>query len=291
MLEEKRPKGEAMRNAYYNGEFSADTDVRIPLTDRCVFFGDGVYDAMIGKGGRIHLCDEHIDRLYRSASAIGLRVSETKEELKNLLYEVVKNSGLDSYFLYVQLTRSSKSRTHASNSDSPANILIKADAHKLPTPDSSVTLTLTEDLRYYMCNVKTLNLLPAVLASTAAEANGFDEAVFVRGDAVTECAHSNIAIVKSGTVITHPDSNLILPGITKSELLKTAKSLSIPIKERPFTTEELFNADSVLVMSTTKLVLEARRIDSVTLPTGKNETSKRLIRATFENYWKSMEER
>ena len=137
--------------------------------------------------------------------------------------------------------------------------------------------------------MKTLNLLPSVMASKAAQEAGVDEAVFHRGDIVTECAHSNISIVKDGVLMTHPDCELILPGITKALLISSAKKLGIPVCERPFTPSELTAADSVLVSSTTKPVLEAEKIDGDPLPHGQSEEARALINAAFSDYWKDME--
>jgi D-alanine transaminase len=277
-----------MINAYYNGKYSDIDEVRIPLTDRAVFFGDGVYDAMIGERGKVYLETEHIDRLFHNAESVGLTVSVCKAELSTIIHKVIKD--FDSpYFIYVHLSRYSKQRKHAAKTDAPANVLVTASPFSLPTKDATVSLTEVRDIRYGMCNVKTLNLLPSVLASTYAERNGFDEAVFVKDGYVTECAHSNISIIKDNTVITHPDSPCILPGITKAHLLRSARTLGIMVLERPFTPKELREADSVLVTSTSKLVLEAKSIGTYPLKIKENETARMLINTAFSNYWKDME--
>ena len=277
-----------MKNAYYNGRFSEIDEVRIPLTDRCVYFGDGVYDAMVGRNGKIHMLDKHVERLYRSADAIGLNVGRTPEELCEII-KILTCEYPFPYFIYVQLSRRSETRCHAATDGAEANLLITLTPHLLPSPDKTLSLTFAKDLRYRMCNVKTLNLLPAVLASTRAAEAGYDEAVFVRDGFVTECAHSNISIVKDGVLMTHPDCELILPGITKALLISSAKKLGIPVCERPFTPSELTAADSVLVSSTTKPVLEAEEIDGDPLPHGQSEEARALINAAFSDYWKDME--
>jgi D-alanine transaminase len=112
-----------------------------------------------------------------------------------------------------------------------------------------------------MCNVKTLNLLPAVLASKKAEESGCDEAVFIRDGIVTECAHSNIFTVKDGIVYTHPKGPHILPGITRKRVLYFCEQLGIECHEKKFTKSELLTADEILVTSTTKLCVRADEID------------------------------
>lgn len=277
-----------MKNAYYNGRFSEIDEVRIPLSDRCVYFGDGVYDAMVGRGGKIHLEEKHIERLFKSAEAIGLNAGRSPDELRAVISQLTEEYPTP-YFVYVQLSRHSETRCHAATDGAEANLLITLTPHLLPSPDKTLSLTLAEDMRYRMCNVKTLNLLPAVIASTKAAADGYDEAVFVRDGFITECAHSNISIIKDGVLITHPDCELILPGITKSLLISSAKNLGIPVSERPFTQGELYEADSVLVTSTTKPVLEAESIDGIPLRHRQNEEALALINAAFSDYWKDME--
>lgn len=274
-----------MSFAYYNGYFSKFSDIRIPLSDRSIFFGDGVYDAAIGMSGKIYLEKEHIDRFYTNAAALGICVGMEKSDLSLLLKEVILRSGLKSYFLYFQLTRYSESRCHAYPKSTRSNLLITIKAHSIPPATATLKLITVEDVRYSMCNVKTLNLLPNVIASAEAEEAGCDEAVFVRNGIVTECAHSNIFTVKDGVVYTHPKSNFILPGITRGRILFLCDRLGIPYREVPFTREDLTAADAVLVTSTTRLCMMATELDGKRLGKEKNELSSRLISAINDDYF------
>ena len=139
-----------------------------------------------------------------------------------------------------------------------------------------------EDRRFYYCDVKTLNLLPSVLASTEAEKRGCDEAVFHRGNIVTECAHSNVSILKDGVLITHPTDNLLLPGITRRHLLDACTVLGIPYEEREFTLEELSAADEIIVTSTTKLAKTAKTLNGISVG-GKDEKNANLLCTYLEN--------
>ena len=249
--------------AYYNGSFGRREEINIPLSDRAVFFGDGVYDAAIGKMGKIFLAEEHIDRLLRNAKRMKIDHRLTRTALSDILYDCVNKSGLDSFFLYFHITRNSARRIHSACSSDGANLLVTVDEFSLPEPEKKISLITAEDLRYYYCDVKTLNLLPAVIASTDAEERGAYETVFIRGNVVTECAHSNISILKGGVLKTHPATNLILPGITRRHLLLAAEALGIEYLEVPFTKSELFSADEVIVTSTSKLLLLADKIDGI----------------------------
>ena len=118
-----------------------------------------------------------------------------------------------------------------------------------------------EDKRYEYCDIKTTNLIPAVLASTEAEKSGFDEAVFIRDSFVTECSKSNISILKQGRLVTHPESSHILPGITRAHLLKVCEKVNIPVIKEAFTLKDLLAADEIIVTSSTKLCRSVRLIN------------------------------
>lgn len=247
--------------AYYNGELFDRNEARIPLSDRAVFFGDAVYDMMIGEGGNIHQAEEHIARLLFGANTIGIKHRYSAEDIYDLLELVVKSSSLNSYRIYIQLSRDSASREHSYLSSRGTNILITAEEYRIVRDIEEIKLISTEDKRYRFCNVKTVNLLPAVLASAEAEKAGCDEAVFIRDGSITECAHSNISILLGDTVYTHPLSDVILPGITRRHLLLGALSSGFKCREERFGIGELFRADEVIVTSTTKLLRRATHVD------------------------------
>lgn len=239
-------------NAYYNGNFCDKSEVKIPLSDRAAYFGDGVYDAVLGKGGKCFLLKEHLMRLESNVQAIGLSDRIDTEELIAVI-DNLTNDIKGAFFLYIQMSRAGAERSHSYPDGFHPNLLVTVTERTSPSPDATLKLISVPDIRYLMCNIKTINLLPAVLASKEAERRGADEAVFHRGDIVTECAHSNVHIIKNGVLITHPTGPLILPGIERAHTLKVCRELDIEYAERPFTLAELRGADEVLVTSTTKL--------------------------------------
>lgn len=274
-----------MSIAYYNGTFCNFEDVKIPLSDRSVFFGDGIYDAAIGRLGGIYLEDEHITRFLNNAQRLNIPVNFSEAQLSALLHEIILRNNFEEYFIYFQLTRYCEERRHAYSNVKKSNLLITVKQHSLPDFEKKIKLITCEDLRYYMCDIKTLNLLPAVLASAKAESAGCDEAVFIRGGTVTECAHSNIAIIKNGILYTHPKSSLILPGITRERLLFMCEKLSIPYKEAPFSESELKDADEILITSTTKLCVAVSKIDGENVGKCNNCVSKALISALKKDFF------
>ena len=269
--------------AYYNGQFDLREQISIPLSDRSIYFGDGIYDVAIGKDGKIFQSDEHIARFLGNAKKLYINHTHTHESLSNLLSFVVEKSKIRDFLLYFQLSRDFEKRKH-SPEGCGSNLLITIDEFKFDTDNKPISLITREDLRYYYCDMKTINLLPAVLASGDAERSGCDEAVLHRGDIVTECAHSNISIIKGGTLYTHPTNNLILPGITRKHLLMGCRQLGIAYEERPFTLDELFSADEILVTSTTKLCWRAHKIDGVTVGMKDEKTALLLYNFLLNEY-------
>ena len=255
--------------SYYNGEFGKTEEIKIPLSDRSIYFADAIYDAAIGKNGRIFQVDEHIHRFLSSAKKIGISHRPTYDEIFNILTDVIARTDIDEFFVYFQLSRDTPSRIHSALSSEKSNLLITVTPISVERNPREIALITMPDVRHLMCDVKTVNLLPAVIASTYAESRGADEAVFHRGDAVTECAHSNISILKGGTLMTHPLTNTILPGITRHHLLIACEKLGIPYRERVFTLDELYSADEILVTSTSKLCRRANRINGI--PVGEKD--------------------
>lgn len=273
-----------MTYAYYNGFFGNFNEIKIPLTDRSIFFGDGVYDAAIGKDGKIYLQELHVKRFIENAKKIGLPLAYGEEELSEILREVVRRSGIKDFFLYFQATGYLSERLHAPRDTKKCNLLVTVKPFTIPDKNSELSLLSYPDIRQDFCDVKTLNLLGSALASEYAKSFGADEAVFVKGSFVTECAHSNIFIISDEKIITHPCNEKILPGIMRRELLLLAKKKGIEAVERPFSLSEVFSADSVIVTSTSKLALPAKSLDGVTLPREKSELCKAIIDEMFKCY-------
>ena len=273
--------------SYYNGKFAPTEEISVPLGDRALYFGDGIYDAAIGRNGKIFLLDEHLDRLLGNAPKLSIPVSFSRAELADILLETVKRSGLDCYFVYFQLSRNGAKRNHIANTSYGANLLVTVTEQPLPTEGARLKLVTFEDKRFEYCHIKTLNLLPAVLASTYASESGCDEAVLHRGDIVTECAHSNVSILKGGRLITHPEDDHILPGITRRHLITACKKLGIPVIEIPFTISNMLSADEILVTSTTKLIAATDEINKIKVGGKDKANLERLSRLLIEEYYEN----
>lgn len=248
---------------YYNGKFGEIEDMVIPMNDRVSYFGDGVYDATYSRNYNIFALDEHIDRFYNSAKLLEINIPHSKEEMKALLQEMVMKMDNGNLFVYWQATRGTGIRNHVfPQGEQKANIWITLTPKDIVDTYKKIKVLTAEDTRFLHCNIKTLNLLPAVMASERAKRAGCDETVFHRGDRVTECAHSNVSILRDGVFKTAPTDNLILPGIARAHLIKACKKLDIPVCEEPFTVNELFDADEIIVSSSGSLCLAVEEMDS-----------------------------
>lgn len=265
---------------YYNGKYGELEEMSIPMNDRVCWFGDGVYDAGPSRNYKIFAIDEHIDRFFNSAGLLDIEMPVTKEELKELLQEMVNKMDTGNLFVYYQVTRGTGVRNHA-YTKGPGNLWIMLKPAEISDGIEPIKLITVEDTRFLHCNIKTLNLIPSCVATEKAKKAGCQEAVFYRaGGRVTECAHSNVHIIKDGKLVTAPTDNLILPGIARAHLISMCKKLGISVSETPYTLKELFKAEEVLVTSSSNLCLHACEIDGKPVG-GKNPELLEKIRSAL----------
>lgn len=248
--------------AYYNGKITSIEEMTIPMLDRAVYFGDGVYDVTLIANHQPYALEDHVDRFFRSCALLRIDFPMTKQGLADLICELAGKVDSPDAMIYWQATRGTAPRAHVfPEKEVKPNLMAYIKPYKIINFRKQVRLITEDDTRFFHCNIKTLNLIPNVMASQkAAEADCY-EAVFHRGPRVTECAHSNISIIKDGVFRTAPLDNLILPGISRKHLLEICHELNIPTDETPFTVEELRAADEVLVSSSTSLFAVGAELD------------------------------
>jgi D-alanine transaminase len=248
---------------WYNGTIGPLESMTVPMNDRAVYFGDGCYEACLASSERAFALDAHIDRFYRSLSGLRIAFDVDRDALKAILFDCLRAADEPFAVLYWQVSRATAPRTHAFPEGGYRPNLLVTVTPKTPVPARTLKLVTAEDIRYAMCSVKTLNLIPNILANERAKESGADEAVFVREGFVTEGSHTNIHILKNGTLYTHPTDERILAGVTRAILLDVCRARGVPAVERAFTKEELFAADEVLISSSTLGVLRADSVDGV----------------------------
>ncbi len=250
------------RLGYYNGTYGEMEDIMIPMNDRAGYYGDGVYDATYSRNYKIYALDEHIDRFFNSAAQVKIQIPYTKQEIADLLNELVVKMDTGENLVYWQVSRGTAVRRHAfPDADVKPNLWITMIPKEVGDITSKLKLTTLEDTRYLHCNIKTLNLLPNVLAAERAKQLGCHETIFHRNGRVTECAHSNVHMIRDGVFCSPPADHLILPGIARAHLIRACKALGYGVEERPFTLQELMEADEVIVTASGYLCNTAYEVD------------------------------
>ncbi len=255
-----------MKNlAYYNGRITALNEMMIPMNDRAVYFGDGVYDMAYVRNGICFAMQDHIDRFFSSCKLMEIDPGMTKEALTGLLNGLIAmmDKDIKDVKIYFQMSRGTAERNHAfPDSAVPANLLAYLQGFTAEL-GREFRLITAEDTRFAHCNIKSLNLIPNVMATQRAKEAGCDECVLSRGEYVTECAHSGLSVLMDGKLVTTPLSEWILPSITRKHLLQICRELSVPIEERLYTVSELMHADEIIVTSSLTLFSRVFEIDGV----------------------------
>ena len=248
--------------AYYNGKISSIEEMMIPMNERSSYFGDGVYDAMFTVEHVPLQLDDHLRRFYRSAKKIDIEIPMEFDELRALVLDFCKKVDSPDQMVYVQATRGVGMRGHAYRfAETKPSLWIWVKPDVLDPMDRDYKCITMEDTRFFHCDIKTLNLLPSVIYTQRAEEAGCDETILHRGDRVTECAHSNVHILKDGALKTAPCDNLILPGITRAHRIAQCREMGVPVVEEPFTVEEMMEADEIMTSSVSCFCLAAEEID------------------------------
>ena len=280
---------------YYDGKYDLIENMTVPMSDRVCWFGDGVYDATATRNGVIYCLDDHVDRFFNSASMVGIEIPYTKEDLKSLLKELVLKVDTSETngetFLYWQITRGANiPRNHIFPKDTKANLWVTVTPRKLADIYRRAKLITYEDIRFFMCNIKTLCLLPSVLASEEAEKAGAEECILYRKEAdgiknrVTEGAHTNVHCLKDGKLYTAPLDNLVLPGIARKNLIKVCNNLNVPVVEEPFSLEFLLNADEIMLSSSSNFCIVATHVDDVPVGGKAPELLRKIQDALVDDY-------
>ena len=232
----------------------------IPANDRGFYFGDGIYEVAMVFNRKIFALEDHLDRMAGSAALVRIELPATKEEIGRLLSELTEKVDSPHQFLYWQITRASSPRNHLFPEGAASNLYVYSKPWKGVEMSDEYRLLSVEDTRFLHCNIKTLNLLPNVMAAQKAKEAGCSEAVFVRDGYVTEGSHSNISLIKDGVFVTHPLDNLILPGTERKHMLAYCEELGILVEERAFTLKEMAEADEIIVSSTSHPSMRAMEL-------------------------------
>jgi len=281
-----------MRNlAWINGSVCNLSEASISLEDRGYLLGDGVYEIIRVYNKTPFYLSAHLERIKRSAREIRLPLPYSPVEIEAVITDLLKQSGCIEGYIYIQLTRGPAPRDHLFPVEPKPSMVFYvremaspggADAVK---PGKCITLP---DERWLNCYIKSTNLLPNVLArQKAAEAGAVEAILYRAGGIVTEATRSNVFAVIGDKVRTHPESKLILSGITRRIALDILEELDVPSAEEAFTIEDLSSASEVFLTSTTMEIKPVCAVDEK--PVGNNKTGP-VGRSVIKAFWDKIAE-
>jgi D-alanine transaminase len=251
---------------FLNGQFVPYEQAVVPVEDRGFLFGDGIYEVIAAYGGRFWRLEEHLDRLERSALAIHLTLPLGREAIRQAARELLRRNGLErsDATLYLEVTRGPARRNHLFPEEPhPTVVMI---ARPMPAADPALTrdgvsAITVPDIRWQSVHIKSICLLPNVLAKQAAHEAGAFEAILVREGVLTEGSSSNLFVVFGRELHTHPEGPFILSGVTRGAVIEVARDLGHPVVERAVPLEELWQASELFVTGTTSEVVPVVRVD------------------------------
>lgn len=273
---------------YLNGEIVKRDDAKVSVGDRGYIFGDGIYEVIRVTDGKLFREPDHLERMQESLRGIKIDFDpKLMEKIPGICRNLLKknNHTTKEATIYIQVTRgTSWPRTHVFP-DPPVQPALYIGTNPF-NPDKELlaggidVITLT-DLRWERCNLKTIQLLPNVLAKQQAVESGANSAIMIRDGFVTESPYANIFGVKDGILYTHPESNYILKGITRQVVIEIANKLGIELKEIPVREEELFELDELFFSGTTTDIQPVVEINRQRLAEGKPGPVVKIIQQSY----------
>ncbi|MGQ0641036.1 MAG: aminotransferase class IV [Gemmatimonadaceae bacterium] len=249
-----------MSIVYLNGQFLPRGEAKLSVDERGFFFGDGVYEVTRAIGGRLFEWPRHLRRLERGLREMRLTPSITGEDLEAISLRLLRDNDLQDgeAAVYLQITRGAAPRTHHFPPAGTACTIFLSATRFAPPHEMRAkggTAVTFPDFRWARGDIKSLNLIPSVLAKQHAVDNSATEAIFIRDGAVTEGSHTNVFGVLDGELRTYPESNYILSGITREVTLELAAELGISVRLMPIFTHELPRLEELFITGTTSDVM------------------------------------
>lgn len=279
------------RIAYVNGRYLPRREASVNIEDRGYQFADGVYEVCEVRGGRLVDERRHMDRLMRSLGELRIRMPLSRPALGVVLRETIQRNRVTNGIVYVQITRGVARRDHPFPApDTEPSIVVTATrldfAKAEAMAEQGVAVVTVPDNRWERVDIKSVSLLPNVLAKQTAREQGAREAWFVdRNGHVTEGSSSNAWIVtRDGKVVTRQADHSILKGITRTVVMDAMKAQGLTFEERPFTVEEAFEAREAFLTSASQLVLPVVRIDGRPVGNGAPGLLASALRRDFHRY-------
>jgi len=277
--------------AYVNGRYVAHRDAMVHIEDRGYQFSDGVYEVCEVRDGRLIDERRHIDRLQRSLGELKIAMPMSRAALGVVMRETVVRNRVSNGIVYLQITRGVARRDHAFPPDgTPPALVITARSIERSRGESEavkgVSVVTVPESRWARVDIKSVSLLPNVLAKQVAKEQGAREAWFVdKGGFVTEGSSSNAWIVTADNkIMTRPADNSILRGVSRTVVLDVMNGLGVTLDERPFTVVQALAAREAFVTAASQIVLPVVRIDGKPVGDGKPGPVASALRREFHRH-------
>ncbi|NRP22410.1 D-alanine aminotransferase [Ensifer adhaerens] len=273
------------RIVYLNGEFVSENAAHLSVFDRGFLFGDGIYEVTAVLEGKLIDSALHMARLERSAREIDVPLPVSVAEIVEIERRLVRDNNLTEGVVYLQLTRGAEDRNFLFSGDIKPTLLLFTQVKTLEhvaAVDKGVSVKSVADQRWARRDIKSVCLLPQVMAKRIAKAEGCDEAWMIEDGFVTEGASSTAYIVTDdGRIVTRGNSNATLPGCTRLAALELAREQGLTVEERPFTLEEALSAREACLTSASNFVVPVTRIDGKPVGDGKPGPMVRRLRELY----------
>ncbi len=275
--------------AYVNGKWLPLSLATVSVEDRGFQFGDGAYELIRTYRKNIFHLEEHLKRLDESLKTIGISIRYTPDALAEMIHAGVKKSRYPDVKIYIQVTRGVAPRFHPFPKRVQPTLVMtfrKCDPVPKAILDKGISVISVEDIRWDRCHVKSLNLLPNVMAREQAVQAGAYEALFARDGWVWEGAGSNLFAVFGKKVVTPPKGPYLLSGITREIVLRLGQELKrsagLSIREQKVSLRALYHADELFLTGTTVEIVPVVRLDGKKIGTGKPGKITRLLHEAFQ---------
>lgn len=258
--------------AYLNGNYLPRGEACLPIMDRGLLLGDSVYEVIPAYGGHPFRIDHHLRRLDRSLAAIRMRNPLSHDEWRAVFARLTEQLPAQDQSIYLQVTRGAYPvRRQPIPKELHPNVFaftsIKPSRSTEEAARGLSVITL-DDIRWQRCNIKATTLLANVLARAQAEEEGADEAILVRDGTALEGTASNLFIVSNSLLITPPDSNQLLPGVTRDLVLELAEEDGLPFAQATIAASDLETAEEIWLTSSTREVGAVTRLNGRPVGTG-----------------------
>jgi len=259
-------------HAYINNKFVSFKNAKIHIEDRGLQFADSVYEVIAVLNGNLIDLDFHLKRLRYSLKELKISYKFNKLDFKNIFDKLLSKNKISNGIIYLQITRGVQYREHKYKNKLIPTLIIYTRNKKFNLPGKNfkgVSTITFEDLRWKRRDIKTVNLLPNIIAANKAKQKNAYEAILLQDGKVTEGTSSNIWIIKKNNLITHPANSDILKGVTRTSLLKIIKKTSLKLIEKSFTHKQLLEADEVFLTSSGSFITPILQVDKKRINKGK----------------------